>query len=514
MSASVEHPTAPAPRFRRFVWNPLVWLARLSWAVVRYCLRFVRWCLTPLFAVLRPLHSVSWWDRHTRSWANRLRLRSVPLRRWLVLALAALIFLPIIAGFTAAGIVHFQPDDREIEAEILLDDGAQRWNDPAWQARTTAELAEHGIDFVLYEDGVEIYRSTANPQAGNDFPGGVRQVTIDRAGGQMALIYGDECCEFGGSSDDEWIVPVVALGTLALTFIGMAIFFGRSVVKPLAATSAAAGEIAGGNLKISLPGSRVREVSELNAAFEGMASALSDSLAHEAALQQERRLFVGAVAHDLRTPLFSLRGSLEAIQTGIADTEEKRAHYLATAQEKADALDRLVSDLFDFTRLEFLDQEPKREVLEIGPLAQRTVDAFRPRAEEKQISLTFSDRTAGRTIPGDAHLLTRAIDNLVDNAIRFTPEGGAAQVECLRDDMGVIISVSDNGPGIPLDDLPHIFEPLYRGESSRNRRTGGAGLGLTIARNVFLAHGGDLKARNGSPSGAIFIATLPGASPP
>jgi signal transduction histidine kinase len=242
-----------------------------------------------------------------------------------------------------------------------------------------------------------------------------------------------------------------------------------------------------------------------------MASGLSETLAHEAALEQQRRLFVGAVAHDLRTPLFSLRGSLEAIQTGIADTDEKRERYLATAQEKADALDRLVSDLFDFTRLEFLDQEPKRDVLEIGPLVQRLVEAFRPQAQAKQISLTFSDRTAGSAILGDAHLLTRAIDNLVDNAIRFSPDGGTAQVECLRDDKGVIISVSDNGPGIPLDDLPHIFEPLYRGESSRNRRTGGAGLGLTIARNVFLAHGGDLKARNGSPSGAVFIATLPGA---
>jgi signal transduction histidine kinase len=428
-----------------------------------------------------------------------------------VLALAALIFLPIIAGFVGAAIVHLSSGDEQIDAESVLIEGAGRWSEPAWQEETRDELAKHGLDFVLFEDGSEIYRSTRNPSAGNDFPGGVHQIAIPGSDSErMALIYGDSFGQFD-EDDDAWIVPVMAVGTLILTFIGMAIFFGRTVVKPLAAASAAAGEVAGGNLKISLPGSRVREVAELNAAFEGMASGLSETLAHEAALEQQRRLFVGAVAHDLRTPLFSLRGSLEAIQTGIADTDEKRERYLATAQEKADALDRLVSDLFDFTRLEFLDQEPKRDVLEIGPLVQRLVEAFRPQAQAKQISLTFSDRTAGSAILGDAHLLTRAIDNLVDNAIRFSPDGGTAQVECLRDDKGVIISVSDNGPGIPLDDLPHIFEPLYRGESSRNRRTGGAGLGLTIARNVFLAHGGDLKARNGSPSGAVFIATLPGA---
>jgi signal transduction histidine kinase len=491
---------------------PVSLLIRVVYVLFNLSMRFIWWCLTPLRRAMRPLTTTAWWKRHARSNVNRLRLRSVPLRRWLVLALAALVFVPIIAGAITAIIVYTGSHQESSDANEILIEGAGNWTDPEWQSKATEALRANGIEVILFEDGREVFRSTADPLSGNDYPGGMRQISVGGPGSdQTAIIYGDPLTPFGEDRDEDWPVPAVTVSALILTFIGMAIFFGRSVVKPLAAASAAASDIAGGNLKISLPGSRVREVAELNAAFEGMATELSESLAHEASLEQQRRLFVGAVAHDLRTPLFSLRGSLEAIQTGIADTDEKREKYLATAQEKADALDRLVSDLFDFTRLEFLDQEPKREVLQIGPLVQRTVDAFRPRAEEKQIGLSFSDRTAGCTVLGDAHLLTRAIDNLVDNAIRFTPEGGAAQVECLRDDIGVIISVSDSGPGIPQEDLPHIFEALYRGESSRNRRTGGAGLGLTIARNVFLAHGGDLKARNGSPHGAIFIATLPGA---
>jgi signal transduction histidine kinase len=500
----------PAPsKVRRFIWGPLAWISRVSYSATILLALFTWWCLTPLRRVLKPLHSAGWWNRHTRSMANRLRLRSVSLRRWLVLALAALIFLPIIAGSLTALIVHVSNDDEGILVEDVLYEGARQWNDPQWRSATAAELARHDIDFVLFENGSEIYRSTENPIEGNEYPGGTRQLIIKGSDTrQMALIYGDSFGQFD-EDEDMWLIPVMAVGTLVLTFIGMAIFFGRTVVKPLAATSAAAADIAGGNLDISLPSSRVREVAELNSAFEGMATALSDSLAHEAALEQERRLFIGAVAHDLRTPLFSLRGSLEAIQSGVADTEEKQEKYLTVAQEKADALDRLVSDLFDFTRLEFLEQAPKRETLQIGSLVRNTIEALHPQAAEKQLAVTFSDRSSGAFVSGDSHLLTRAIDNLVVNAIRFTPEGGSAHVECLRDGRGVIISVSDSGPGISADDLPHIFEPLYRGESSRNRRTGGAGLGLTIARNVFVAHGGDLRARNGSPSGAVFIATLP-----
>jgi signal transduction histidine kinase len=446
------------------------------------------------------MHTWGWWRRN----ASRLKMRSVPLRRWLVLCLALLILLPLLTGTITAVIINIGNHDEGQSPTSVLAETSARWRDPAWQASAAAELQNQGIEFILLEQGVEIYRSTDNPHEGNDYPGGVRQ--LDFGDQRSALIYGDQ---WGPSGDDDWPVPVVAIGTLIATFVGMGVFFGRSVVKPLAATSSAAEEIAGGNLRIALPGSRVREVAELNAAFGGMASALSESLSHEAELEQERRLFIGAVAHDLRTPLFALRGSLEAIRTGVADTEEKRQRYLTTAEEKAAALDRLVSDLFDFTRLEFLEQTPRREAVPFGALVRRCVDALQPQAVQKEIVLTFDDRTGGAVVLGDAHMLTRAIDNLVDNAIRFTPAGGQARVECLRDRDTLVLSVADTGPGIPPDDLPHIFQPLYRGESSRNRRTGGAGLGLTIARNVFTAHGGDLTARNGPSGGAIFIATAP-----
>ncbi len=502
MSASVDGDMERGSNGRSLFWGPLSWCFSACWWLLRVTARFCWWCLTPVRALCRPLTELQWWKRSV----SRLRMQSVPLRRWLVLSLVLLIFLPIVTGGITAVILDLNKTDTSRNAETVLGEGLERWDDATWRAAANAELSKRGVDYVLYQDGTEIYRSTEDPLVGRDYPGGVQQVEFGN--GQMAIVYGGIWGPFDDDEDD-WPVPVVAIGTLILTFIGMGIFFGRTVVMPLAATSSAAEDIAGGDLAISLPASRVREVAELNAAVEGMASALAESLAHEAQLEQDRRFLIGAVAHDLRTPLFALRGSLEAIRTGVADTDEKKERYLNTAQEKADTLDRLISDLFDYTRLEFLEQAPNHEVVRVAEIVQQSVESLQPRARERGIGLTYRDSADQLATLGDAHLLIRAFENLIDNAIRFTPPGGWVRVEGMLDGQTITVTIADSGPGISPEDLPRIFDPLFRGEASRNRRTGGAGLGLTIARNVFVAHGGSLSAGNEPEGGAVFTATIP-----
>lgn len=502
MSISVDSDQERGRNWKSLLWRSLLWCFSAFWWWTRMAARFSWWCMTPVRAACRPLTELRWWKQS----ALRLRMQSVPLRRWLVLSLCLLIFLPVLTGAITAKIVDLNRSDNSRNAETVLREGLLRWDDAAWRSAATAELSVRGVDFVLYEDGTEIYRSKEDPLVGRDYPGGVWQ--LEFGDGQMAILYGGVWGPFEDSEGD-WPVPVVAISTLILTFIGMGIFFGRTVVRPLAATSSAAEDIAGGDLAVSLPGSRVREVAELNAAVEGMASALADSLAHEAKLEQDRRFLIGAVAHDLRTPLFALRGSLEAILTGVADTDDKKERYLQTAQVKADTLDRLISDLFDYTRLEFLEQAPNQEDVRLSEILQQSVESLQTRARDKSIALTASDSPDQTLISGDAHLLTRAFENLIDNAIRFTPEGGWVRVDSGLEHRMFTVSISDSGPGISSEDLTRIFDPLFRGEASRNRRTGGAGLGLTIARNVFEAHGGSLSAGNGPEGGAVFTATIP-----
>jgi signal transduction histidine kinase len=271
---------------------------------------------------------------------------------------------------------------------------------------------------------------------------------------------------------------------------------------------AAARQIAGGDLDIRLPDPPLREVADVADAFGAMGVALRDSLERQAELEQQRRMVIGAVAHDLRTPLFSLRGYLEGLDRGIANTPERAAHYLAVCRQQADALERLVADLFTYTRLDYLEETPRREPLELGALLSSAVETARPLAEERGLRLMASG-PGDCMLEGDAHLLTRAVENLLDNALYYSPPGGDVSV-CWERAAGCWrFAVRDSGPGIAPADLQHIFDPLYRGDASRNRGTGGAGLGLAIARRILRVHGGDLAAANRPNGGAELTATLP-----
>lgn len=300
-------------------------------------------------------------------------------------------------------------------------------------------------------------------------------------------------------------VPVAAF---LVTMACSAWLAGQMVLRPLARMRVAARHIADGDLNVTLPSAPLREVDEVARAFDAMSVALRASIARQAEVEQQRRLFVGAIAHDLRTPLFSLRGYLEGLERGLADTPEQATHYLTICRQQADALEHLVADLFAYTRLEYLHVMPERAPVNLGELLWQTVESVRPHAEEKTIHLHVCGAPETYMLDGDAHLLTRAITNVLDNALRYTPTGGEVRVSWHADYDDFRFLIADTGPGIAAADLPHIFEPLYRVEASRNRATGGAGLGLSIARSILRGHGGDLSATNAPEGGAVLVGTL------
>jgi signal transduction histidine kinase len=226
-------------------------------------------------------------------------------------------------------------------------------------------------------------------------------------------------------------------------------------------------------------------------------------------LEDQRRLFIGALVHDLRTPLFTLRAHLRGLQDGLATTPAKAEHYVTVCCEKADALERLVADLFAYTRVELLEETLQAEPLELGALLVHAVAVLQPRAAAKGVSPAATGPAEPCPLLGDSALLARALENLLENALRHTPAGGEVAVRWRREAVRLVLTVEDTGPGIAPADLPHLFTPLYRGEASRNRATGGAGLGLAIARGILRAHGGDLTAANRTAGGAILTGTLP-----
>ena len=287
---------------------------------------------------------------------------------------------------------------------------------------------------------------------------------------------------------------VVGLVALGLALVAGVVLLRRWVVAPLARLAADAQRIAGGELDVTPVQSRTREVAEVGAALQGMADGLRGALAERESAEQQRRFLVSAIAHDLRTPLFTLRGSLEAIEHGIGDADQLRR-----AQEKATLLDRLVGDLFTFSRLEYAGPELQREVLDVAQLAREAADTVDP-----AIVVVADD---GVVLEGDHAVLVRVLVNLLDNAVRHARS--RVELHVCASDAEIRLEVLDDGPGIDAADLPQLFEPLFRADRTRNSATGGAGLGLAIVRRLTAALGGTVEAENRVEGGARFVVRYP-----
>lgn len=443
-------------------------------------------------------------------------MRRLPIRNWLVLALLAVVALPLLA----AGLMYqwlprsLWPDPRERLIWEVTTSG-ERWVDSAWQMKLAHQLAELNLGLVLKDHaGRELFHVHGPIPAGPE-PNWIQKVP---AGSGMAWFTGQGTRPALArpvlrASVSDLVPMLTGLTVLLLTLAGVAWFIARAVLKPLAAMSQAARMIAGGELDFAIPPSRAREVAEVARAFSAMGDALRASLQRQSELEAERRLFIGAVAHDLRTPLFSLRGHLEALERGVADNPVKAARYAAVCREKADALERLIADLFAYVRSEYHGEEHCREPVEAGELLRKAAEGMRPLAESVGATFVLDGPTEPLIVEGDPHLLARAVENLLDNAVRHSAPAGMTHVEWRQAGNRLTLTVWDTGHGIAPEDLPHVFAPLYRGEPSRNRRTGGAGLGLTIARRIIEAHGGTLTAANRPGAGAEFTAIIPLAPP-
>jgi signal transduction histidine kinase len=291
------------------------------------------------------------------------------------------------------------------------------------------------------------------------------------------------------------------LGPVLLASIILAVFatligllLTRRVVSPLAEVIAAAEEIAGGKLQTRVRVKAPDDLRDLSDSFNKMADALERN-------DRERRDMLANIAHELRTPLTVLRGRLEGIMDGVYLADESS---ISPVLEETYLLERLVEDLRLLTLAESHQLVFEKHELDLIEIARRSISMFQAEADEKKIHLDLQTVLDKALITADPLRTEQVISNLLSNALRYIPKGGRVWVEISRQGDELHVSINDNGSGIPEEDLPFIYNRFWRGEKSRSRVSGGAGLGLAIAKLMVEGQDGQISARN-LPEGGLQV---------
>lgn len=227
-------------------------------------------------------------------------------------------------------------------------------------------------------------------------------------------------------------------------------------------------------------------------------------------LEKLRSDFIANVSHELRTPISMLQGYSEAIMDDVVEDEAERKEIIKIIYEESQRMGRLVTDLLDLARLESGHMRLYTSSQEVVPVVDRIVHKFQQRAKEEQIELSFvSDVDAPLVAEVDEDRIEQVLTNLIDNAIRHTPEEGNVTVRVEKDKLFAKVSVIDTGSGIPEEDLPYVFERFYKADKARTRGKGGTGLGLAIAKNIIESHQGTITVDSKVNNGTHFAFYLP-----
>jgi two-component system phosphate regulon sensor histidine kinase PhoR len=225
--------------------------------------------------------------------------------------------------------------------------------------------------------------------------------------------------------------------------------------------------------------------------------------------QELRKEFVANVSHELRTPLTVIKGFTETLTDGALTDPVNGPKFLATIGRHVDQLTNLVDDLLEVSRLESSPELPRPQNVELAAVVRKAAELLLPTAQKKSQHLSLEVSGHLPRVLGNPDYLHRAIANLVDNAIKYTPEGGTIIVRALADQEAVIVEVTDNGIGIAASELDRVFERFYRVDRSRSREMGGTGLGLSIVKHVAQVHGGSIDVISTPGKGSTFHLKIP-----
>ena len=302
------------------------------------------------------------------------------------------------------------------------------------------------------------------------------------------------------------VFSAATLFAFAMAFI-LVYLVSLRLTKPLREMSAAAKQYATGDFSKRIPiksGIHILgsdETDELIMAFNSMAQAL-------ATLEMSRRSFVANVSHELKTPMTTIGGFIDGILDGTIEPE-KETQYLKIVSDEVKRLSRLVTGMLNMSKIEAGELELKPVKFDISEMIFRTLLSFEQIIDKKHIEIKGLDSFESNNIVADKDMINQVVYNLIDNAVKFTPEGGYIEVSSKADSEKVIVRIRNSGMGIPGEEIDKIFERFYKIDKSRSYDVKGAGMGLYIVKTIIELHGGNIVARSEQGQYAEFIFQLP-----
>ncbi len=293
---------------------------------------------------------------------------------------------------------------------------------------------------------------------------------------------------------------IVAAVSMILISIVVSLLISKKLTIGLRQVSSATRELQNHNLDVRVPEvKQVEEIQQLSTAFNELAESLGKQ-------ERLRKQFTNDLAHELRTPLATLRSQIEAFLDGVWEPTPDR---LKQGHAELMRLVRLVDDLEKLLAAENPQIQLNITELRAKEVLKSLRTTFQPLFTEKDITFTVEETLSSDRFVADRDRFIQIMMNLLNNALKYTNEGGAVIVNCSKDQQYINFRVEDNGEGISADDLPHIFERFYRGEKSRNRKTGGVGIGLSIAKSLVDAHNGEITIESEKNKGTKVVVKLP-----
>lgn len=290
-----------------------------------------------------------------------------------------------------------------------------------------------------------------------------------------------------------------ALAVILLAFVGI-YFITSNMVRPLQDMAAATRSFAAGDFSIRVPVEEQDEMGQLAIAFNSMAASLAN-------VESMRRSFVANVSHELKTPMTTIGGFIDGILDGTIPPE-RQSHYLGVVSDEIKRLSRLVRSMLDISRIEAGEMPVHPEKVDIHDLACRTIFTFEHAIEQKQIEIRGLEGPKA-LVEADPDLAHQVIYNLVENAVKFTNEGGFIEIAHRSEGGMIYTSIKNTGAGIPENEIPKLFDRFYKSDKSRSLDKNGVGLGLCIVKTIINLHGGEINVNSEQGQYAEFVFSLP-----